>query len=474
MALITETQGGVRLSAVDQAAAAQGVTPGLRLTDARALVPHLKVMPENSAADARMLAKLADWAMRYTPWSATDGPDGLVLDITGCAHLFGGEDNVLRDLTAQLSKYSLTHRLALADTPAAAWAWARYGTGGLLATHDTIQAVRALPVAALRISGSDASDLARLGLRRIEHIADLPRAPLTARFGKTLLGRLDQILGRDAEPLTLQRPSTPYRSRIAFAEPIGRREDIKAALDHLLSDLCQRLEIESLGARELNFTAYSVDATAQHVHIGAAAPSRNAAHLAYLFQDRLDRIDPGFGLESFTLDALTPEHLAPKQMPLAGKRNATTGLMQLVDRLQARLGAGAIVELKPIDSHIPERAVMMTPAFTHCTKARAGDEWMADQPRPARLLPYPELIDVVAPVPDDPPLIFRWRKVSHRVARSEGPERIAPEWWQRKETSHVRDYYWLEDTDGRRFWVYRNGLFNADTPPRWYLHGLFA
>ncbi len=464
----------MRLSAVDQIAAAQGVSPGLRLADARALIPHLKVMPANAAADARMLAKLADWAMRYTPWSATDGSDGLVLDITGCAHLFGGEDNVLRDLAAQLSKQSLAHRLALADTPAAAWAWARYGKGGVLTTQESAEAIRKLPVAALRISAPDAADLARLGLRRIEHITDLPRAPLTARFGKDLLGRLDQILGRGTEPLTLQRPTTPYRNRIAFPEPIGRREDIKAALDHLLSDLCMRLEADSLGTRKLNFTAYGVDATAQHVHVGAAAPSRNATHLARLFQDRLDHIDPGFGLESFTLDAPKPEHLAPKQMPLTGKRNTTTGLMQLVDRLQARLGAGAIVELKPIDSHIPERAVMMTPAFIQNTKARAGDEWIADQPRPARLLPCPELIDVVAPVPDDPPLIFRWRKVSHRVARSEGPERIAPEWWQRKETTRVRDYYWLEDTNGRRFWVYRNGLFNADTPPRWYLHGLFA
>lgn len=446
----------------------------MRLADARALIPQLKIAHTDSAADARMLAKLADWAMRYTPWSATDGHDGLMLDITGCAHLFGGEENLLRDLEAQLSKHALSHRSALADTPAAAWAWARYGKGGVLCSHENADAIKKLPVAALRISATDASDLARLGLRQIEHIAVLPRAPLTARFDKGLLNRLDQILGRESEPLTLQRPYEPYRCRIAFPEPIGRREDIKAALDHLLLTLCTRMEKDSLGTRELNFTAYSVSATAQHIGAGAATPSRDATHLAYLFQDRLDYIDPGFGLESFTLDALSTEHLAPKQMPLAGKRNASTGLRQLVDRLQARLGAGAIVELKPVDSHIPERAVVMTPAFTQNTKARAGADWIADQPRPIRLLPCPEIIDVVAPVPDDPPLAFRWRKVSHRVARSEGPERISPEWWQQKESHQIRDYYWLEDTNGRRFWVYRKGIFDTSIAPRWYLHGLFA
>lgn len=446
----------------------------MRLADARALVPHLKIEPANSTADTKMLVKLADWAMRYTPWSATDGNDGLVLDITGCAHLFGGEENLLQDLAAQLAKHALAFRLALAETPAAAWAWARYGKGGVLVTNADAGVIKKLPVAALRISANDALDLARLGLRRIEHLAALPRAPLTARFGEGLLNRLDQILGAGPEPLTLQRPTEPYRNRIAFPEPIGRREDIKGALLHLLSVLCVRLENDSLGTRALNFTAYGVDTTAQHINVSAAAPSRDASHLVRLFEDRLDHIDPGFGLESFTLDALTTECLTPKQMPLAGKRNTTTGLMQLVDRLQTRLGAGAVVELMPVDSHIPERAVVMTPAFAHHNKSRSADDWIAQQPRPIRLLPCPELIDVVAPVPDDPPLVFRWRKVSHRVARSEGPERIAPEWWQRNENTQARDYYWLEDTSGRRFWVYRKGIFNADTAPRWYLHGLFA
>ena len=464
----------MRLSAVDQTAAANGLAPGMPLADARALVPHLKTARADSAADTAMLVSLADWAMRYTPWSATDGDDGLVLDVTGCAHLFGGEKNLLHDLAAQLSAHDLTVRLALADTPAMAWAWVRYGKGGVLAANANADAIKALPVAALHISANDALDLARLGLRRIADVTALPRAPLATRFGKSLLNRLDQILGCGSEPLTLRRPPVPHRSRIAFPEPIGRREDIEAALHHLLSDLCAHLEADSLGTRELTFSAYGVDATAQSVRIGVAAPSRNVVYLARLFRDRLDRIDPGFGLESFTLDAVTIENLVPKQIPLTGKRNTPTGLMQLVGRLQTRLGAGAVVELKPVDSHIPERAVMMTPAFTHASRHHGTENWMAQQPRPVRLLPCPELIDVIAPVLDDPPFVFRWRKVSHRVARSEGPERIAPEWWRRREGHRARDYYWLEDTDGRRFWVYRDGPFSPDAAARWYLHGLFA
>lgn len=471
--MTTECQGGVRVGAVDQAAANSGITPGMRLADARALVPHLKAVGMNPAADARALARLADWAMRYTPWSATDGEDGIALDITGCAHLFGGEDKMLHDLSKRLGSYRLTTRLALADTPAAAWAWARYGEGGILSSGN-IDAINALPVAALRISASDAHDLARLGLRRIKDIANMPRAPLAARFNEGLLNRLDQIRGCASEPLTLRRPPAPYRSRVAFAEPIGHRKDIEGTLKHLLADLCARLETAGLGARKLAFTAYSVDATTQHIVIGTAAPSREAAHFIRLFQEHLDTIDPGFGLESFTLDATTAERLMPTQMLLNGKRNATASLTQLVDRLQTRLGAGAVVELKPVDSHTPERAVLMAPAFERPNKINGAEDWLAQQPRPIRLLPSPELIDVIAPIPDDPPLMFRWRKVSHRVARSEGPERIAPEWWRRDQTQRARDYYWLEDTDGRRFWVYRDGPFSPESAPRWYLHGLFA
>ena len=459
---------------MDQEAATTGLAPGMPLADARALVPHLKTACADFSTDTAMLASLADWAMRYTPWSATDGDDGLILDVTGCAHLFGSEKNLLHDLAAQLSAHDLTARLALADTPAAAWAWARYGKSDILVANADAGAIKILPVAALRISTNDSLDLARLGLRHIADLAALPRAPLTARFGENLLNRLDQILGHSPEPLTLRRPPAPHRSRIAFPEPIGRREDIEAAFHHLLSDLCAHLEADDLGTRKLAYTAYGVDATAQRTSIGAAAPSRDADHLARLFQDRLDRIDPGFGLESFTLDAVTIETLVPKQIPLVGKRNATTGLMQLVDRLQTRLGASAVVELRPVDSHIPERAVMMTPAFAQTGNHHGTDDWMAQQPRPIRLLPCPELIDVVAPVPDNPPLVFHWRKVSHRVARSEGPERIAPEWWLRKENHQVRDYYWLEDSAGRRFWVYRDGPFSPGGLPRWYLHGLFA
>ena len=474
LALIAPAQGGLRVAAVDAFAAAEGITPGLPIADARALLPSLHVRESDPRADAEALDRLARWCTRYTPIVAQDGPDGLLLDITGCAHLFGGEAALLADLTQRLQGFGLTARAALADTPAAAWAWSHAGPGGVLPEGSSRTALAPLPVTGLRLPDALTGELMRMGLRRIGDLLALPRAPLAARFGEALTRRLDLLLGREAEPIAPLHPAAPFRRHLACAEPIATRADIDRGLAHLLELLLGDLDRAGQGLRRCAFSVFTVDGGVQRVEIGTARPSRDRRHLLRLFAEKLERIDPGFGIEAMLLEASLTEVLPPAQTALDGGQQEVdeTALAQLVDRLQQRLGRQAVVRLEPVESHIPERAVTVVPVFAP-PGPRGSGGWMAEQPRPVRLLPSPEPIEVTAMLPDEPPLTFRWRKVLHRVALTEGPERIAPEWWQDRAGTRLRDYYWVEDREGRRYWLFREGAYGGDRAPRWYMHGLF-
>ena len=462
----------MHLTALDRVAVGWGLFPGMTLTDARALVPELKAADADPAADAEALAQLADWCGCYTPWTATDGDDGVILDITGCAHLFGGEAALLRDLRQRVERLGFGTRVAAADTPAAAWAWSHYGEGGAIPMKAARDCLGPLPVAALRLSPEIPAGLDRLGLRHIADLADLPRAPLTARFGPLLVARLDQAFGRKTEPISPRHSPSPWRSRLAFAEAVSRREDLDEATDRLIASLCAQLEQAQRGARRLDLVLFRVDGTVQRLSIGTSRPVRISSHLTRLFAERLGEVDPGFGIEVMALEARSTEPLAGRQLGLLrGEDAEESGLAELVDRLRNRLGPKSVMQFAPIDSYIPERATTLRPALSKPSKDMAA--WPARPPRPLRLLPYPEPVEVTAEVPDGPPILFRWRRVGYRVAHADGPERIAPEWW-RDESGRTRDYYRVEATDGRRFWLYRDGLFGETAAPRWYLHGLFG
>ena len=466
-------QGGVRLTAVDAGAAAAGLSPGMTLADARAVCPALVTAPADPAADARGLARLADWCGRYSPWVAADGGDGIRLDITGSAHLMGGEQALLADLARHFERWGLGARLAAGDTLGAAWAWARHGPGGVLPGGEVMARLAPLPVAALRLGPEVVAGLARLGLCRVGELYRLPRAPLAARFGAAVSRRLDQALGRVAEPVAPPRPAPAWRTRLAWPEPIGTLDGVRGALDRLLERLAELLAAERRGARRLELALYRVDGRVTRLAVGTARPSRAPGHLGALFAEHLDGLDLGFGIEAMALAARSVEPLAPAQAALdAAPEAAADAVAELIDRLRNRLGPGHVVRLEPRASHIPERAVTVVPALG---PAGPGD-WPAAPPRPLRLLPAPEPIEVTAPAGadrssarDQAPGGFRWRRVAHRVARAEGPERIEPEWWRAGGPAAAgggRDYFRLEDSAGRRFWVYRAG-------PRWYLHGLF-
>ena len=490
LATVAAVRGAERLVAVDPAARALGLRSGTALADARARVPALRVQPADPAAEQQTLERLADWCQRYTPWTAVDpdggmiegGSGGLWLDIGGCAHLFGGEAALLADLTARLAGCGLACRAAVADTPGAAWALARFIRRPGVDADDMATVLAPLPLAALRLETETVAALSRVGLRRIGDLLALPRAPLAARFGETVGQRLDQALGRNDEPVSPRHPVPDLRLRLAFAEPIGRRDDIATALDRLLVDLCARLALEHRGVRRLEYVLFRADGSTAQAAVGTSRPLRDPLHLARLFADKLDGMDPGFGVDMAMLAARALDPLAPAQQALGRQPGADAdGLARLVDRLGNRLGPQRVVRLEPRASHIPERACQPVSALDG-PPPRPADEAPhgPDRPRPLRLLPWPEPIEVMAPLPDHPPMLFHWHRRPHRVVRAEGPERIGGEWWLEEtdplaaDADRLRDYYRVEDTEGRRYWLYRQGLYRPDRMPNWYLHGFFG
>ncbi|WP_035694011.1 DNA polymerase Y family protein [Azospirillum halopraeferens] len=473
-AAVAGERGRLTVVAVDRAAEAAGVRPGMTLADARALEPGLDAFDADPAGDARLLDRLAGWALRYTPWTAVDGADGLLLDITGCAHLLGGESPLLRDVTERLAAAGFASRAAIADTPAAAAAVARFAPAArrIVPPGGARAALDPLPVAALRLPAAVVDGLAAVGLRRIGDLHPVPRAALTARFGPLVGRRLDQALGHLDEPLSPHRPVPRHAVRLAFAEPITAPESIAGAIRLLLDRLCAGLERAQEGARRLELEVHRTDLrpddTPPGLAVGTARPSRDPAALMRLFAERLERIAPGPGIEAMALTAPETGPLGPVQVALDGGGDDAP-LEELVDRLGNRLGPASVLRLVPRPSWLPERTVAAAPPLD---PPPDGPSWPADRPRPVRLLTPPEPVEAIAPVPDDPPVLFRWRGAVHRVRRADGPERLEAEWW--RTPAEPRDYYRVEDETGRRFWLFRRGLYRPGVKAAWFLHGFFG
>jgi protein ImuB len=436
-------------------------------------------------ADAAALRRLALWATRYTPavgaWKEENGADGLFLDVAGAAHLFGGEAKLMVDLSRRLAGFGLPARLALADTPGAAWALAHFGRKAITLTPSEQEeaALRKLPVEALRLDPATRTTLRRLGLKMVGDLLDKPRAPLSRRFGAGLLLRIDQALGRAPEPINPIKPPPVYDAVCQFLDPIVAQSAIARAARRLFEELCPKLEADAAGARSLRLTLYRVDGETFEVDLGLAAPTRNATYVERLFDLRLDwlagTIDPGFGFETIRLDAVSVGPLKPRQEGFASQAEGADGkdrAISLIDALSQRFERKDLHRLWRIQSHIPERAV------ASLSDMEREPDWPADEeapPRPALLLPKAEPTDVIAVVPEGPPRRFRWRGGVHRVTHAQGPERIGAEWWRKQKPQPTRDYYIVEDEAGRRFWLFREGLYGRETnEPRWFVHGFFA
>jgi len=518
------TQDGNRrvLTAADAGAAALGLYAGMTLTQARAMVPGLTVREAEPVADRAALRRLAAWCLRYAPLVAPDPPDGVWIDAGGSAHLHGGEAAWLRDLISRLLAQGIAARAAIADTPGAAHAVARFSgqDGAVVPAGGARLALAALPTEALRLPVEITAGLRLLGFERINQVIAAPRAPLVRRFGALLATRLDQALGAVFEPIVPEVPPELVQARLAFAEPLLTAESFSAVIARLTATVCDALEKAGQGARRLDLLFERVDGSVQAIRIGTARPTRNTPHLARMLDERLERVDPGLGVEAMHLLVPHTDTLDYVQDAAALDVTALDGadargpdLAPLIDRLANRLGPDRVWRAEPVESDVPERAVrrvLVTEQIAGARGARTRESalesqqiagargartrecvaqdrqpslvgktertlsalerlplapairthrgWPADWPRPVRLLDPPQPVEAMALLPDHPPIAFTWRRVRHRIRHADGPERIAGEWWKRDgEMRAVRDYFRVEDDAGRRFWLFRRG-----------------
>jgi len=487
LALVETGSHGIHITAVNARAAAEGVRIGQALADARAGLPTLLSRPAEPRRDRAALLQLARWCGRYGPNRNADGADGLWIDVTGVAHLYGGEERLIADLCASLSRFGLTVRAGLADTLGAAHALARFAPAPAIAPAGETEArLAALPIEALRLAPETVLLLKRLGLRRIGQLYCLPRAALERRFrssatAEAVLCRLDQALGVRPEPRRpLAAPPALFVQR-AFADPLVSSAGLEAEMARLADELCAVLDARNLGARRAALSLYRADGTVGEARIGMSFPCRVPGHLIGLLQEKLQDLDAGFGVDALVLAALQVEACAAQQEPLGPRLggDAAGDPARLVDRLANRLGTSRVSRLEPRASHIPERAQARVPALCDSAAPRRKEvPWppASGPPRPSFLLAAPEPIGVIAEVPEGPPARFTWRRVERRVARAQGPQRIAPEWWREigGKTSRTRDYYRIEDEGGAGYWVFREGLYGREEAPSWFLHGLFG
>jgi protein ImuB len=489
--VVAKQNNALQISALDDAGARLGLEIGLPLANARAVCPQLRVFDADEAADTRTLNDIADWCDRFTPLVALDPPHGLFLDITGCAHLFGGEAALMQTICAALTKQGFAVSAGIAGTSICARTMTRHVTGKIIRDGEEAEAVAPLPVFTLGADDAIIRGLRRAGLKTIGDVASRARHEITARFGAEFTRLLERALGEGDAPINPRKPSPDYIVEKRFAEPVATESVISATLSRLAHMLVTAMERQGKGARRLEASFFRTDGAVRAIAVDTGQPVTEAAMIERLFRERLDALsdplDPGFGFDLIRLSASRVESVVQQQRDLDAHVHDNDELAALIDRIAARIGGHRVVVHLPQDTHIPERAVMAAPAQHHLSPAMHA-AWPArieNEPplRPLRLFERPEPIKVpFAMVPDGPPHHFTWRRATHVVARVEGPERIAMEWWKQNGQALTRDYFRVEDETGLRFWIYRDRLYGSEladgegepVPSKWYMHGLFA
>lgn len=471
LAVVREERGHLLIAAANDPARAAGVRSGMRMADARALLSALLIVLDDPEADERLKQQLVEWCNRYSPLAAHDGPDGIVLDITGCAHLFGGETGLLEGIQTGLRERKFRVRGAIADTPAAAWALARFSKQAVVSKEELAGILEPLTVRALRIPDEIAVELERVGLTTIGLMRRVPRDSLSARYGPDVLRRLDQALGVAMESIAPYHAPLPYFAGRSLAEPIGSTAAVEHVVLELLTALCTRLEKDQRGARRFDLACHRVDGSAAHLQVRTSKPGRSITHLMRLFSEKMDGLDAGFGIEIVTLRAVGAETIAPVQrvLPQCGdgvEENASFD--ELLDRIGLRLGFEQVKRFRIRESLLPEFSIEFVPIGA----APAPDAaWPGHRVRPVRLLEPPQPIEIAEIIPGKYPVRIRVGHQLHRIVRAEGPERLTPEWWREpRAVWATRDYYRIEDEQGVRFWIFRE-TGRAEAEERWYLHG---
>jgi len=480
--VITEkVKGAQRLMAICPDAKRAGLAVGMTLADSRARIPDLWVEEMDARADAALLDRIAEDCDRFSPAVMIDPPDGLLLDITGCEHLFSGEAELRRVFSQRMRRAGLHVRTVIASAADTARALARYGRIAIVSPGEDAAAVRSLPIAALGLEEADRLAISRAGLKTIGALADRPSLPFAARFGEQMTLRLRRIQGLAHPPLDPRRAVPELWVERRFPEPIGRMEDVEATLAELGHEAGVRLGERREGGRVFEASLFRADGAVRRVVIETGRPMRDTATLLRLFRERLDAladpVDPGFGFDLIRLSVPHVEPFDALQPGLDGHAVEADAVADLTDRLSTRFGADRVVRFLPENTHDPDRAARPVPAsFNPMT----SDVWPAPEAkepplRPIQMFDPPQRIRItMAEVPDGPPRKFSWRRREYHVSRAEGPERIAPEWWL-KPGALTRDYYRIEDAEGRRFWLFRAGPYSKETPqPDWFMHGVFS
>ena len=488
--VVAKQNNALQIFALDDAAAALGLDVGLPLANARAICPHLQVFDANEAADAETLNAIAEWCDRFTPLVALDCPHGLFLDITGCVHLFGGEAAMLRLLCGTLTVQGFAVSAAIAGTAVCARTITRHVHGRIVRAGEEADAVKPLPVSALGADTAITTGLRRAGLKTIGDVALRARHEITARFGAGFTALLEQALGHNDAPINPRKPLPDYIVEKRFAEPVATDGVISATLSRLAGMLVAAMAQQGKGARRLEARFFRTDGAVRAIMVDTGQPVTRPEVIDRLFRERLgalsDPLDPGFGFDLIRLSASRTEIVVQQQRDLDANVHDNDELAALIDRIAARIGGRRVVVHLPQDTHIPEHAVEAASAQHHLATAAQAvwPERVEGEPplRPLRLFERPELIKVIAQVPDGPPARFVWRRATHAVVRAEGPERVAMEWWRAQGEMLTRDYFRVEDEAGLRFWLYRDGLYDREivqeegraVQPNWFMHGLFA
>ncbi len=489
--VVVKENNALVIHSLDEAASRFGLHIGQPLANARAICPELKVFDADIAADNKTLEDIADWCDRFTPLVALDPPHGLFLDITGCAHLFGGEAALLQALVRALARQGFAVSAAIAGTSVCARTLTRQASVTIVVDGGEAEAVSRLPVSALGADDAITTGLRRAGLKTIGDVASRSSHEITARFGARFSTLLAHGLGQGDAPINPRKPPPDYIVEKRFAEPIATDAMIAMTLSRLADTLVTSMEKQGKGARRLEAAFFRTDGVVRAIMVETGRPVTRSAVINRLFRERLDALvdplDPGFGFDMVRLSASRTEIVVQEQRDLDAHIHDNDELTALIDRIAARIGGKRVVVHLPQDTHIPECAVLAAPAQHHLAAA-AQAEWparVASEPplRPLRLFDKPEPIKVpFATVPDGPPHQFTWRRALHAVVRVEGPERIAMEWWRQDGKQLTRDYFRVEDAEGLRFWIFRDGLYDSEllddegksVPANWYVHGLFA
>ncbi|HVM87938.1 MAG TPA: DNA polymerase Y family protein [Puia sp.] len=468
--LVLPVHGKMIITATNTHAEEDGIYTGMPLADARAIAPALKYLDDKPAPSGKLLGSIARWCIRYSPVVAPDLPDGIIIDATGCAHLWSGEEKYITVMHNRFAAMGYDTCMAMADTIGAAWAMAHYGNQKIIEPGKQKEALQHLPPVSLRIGEEAVELLLRLGIREVEGLWHLPRSSMSRRFGKQLLTRLDQAMGEAEEYIVPVQVPVEFEERLASPEPIITATGIRIALEKLLERLCERLRAAGKGLRTAVFACYRVDGKIEQVEIGTVRASHNPVHLFTLFELKLEAIEPALGIELFVLRAVkTEEALAVQEKIWRGTCTVTDQrFSELMDRIAGKIGLSNIHRYFPAEHHWPERSYREA-AVIH---EEIPLEWPEHMHRPLHILQRPLPVEVTAPVPDYPPMNFRYRNKLHKVKKADGPERIEKEWWI--EEGEHRDYYAVEDEEGKRYWLFRSGHYTGDRRNQWFLHGFFA